>query len=483
MTRLIDRRSLLLGSAALAAAGYAAAASPALAKVTERSATTLRIGRRTIEVNGRAASVFGIEQPDGTPGLTLEPGERFKVALVNSTQDETIVHWHGQTAPYLQDGVVDRNVSAIAGGERREYDFEPTPGTHWMHSHLGLQEQALLAAPLIVRTAEDARADLQEVTVLLHDFSFRAPEEILAGLTGSAGQGGHHGMHGMDGAPSEMPAMSHGGMAMDLNDVEHDAFLANDRTLGDPQIVRVERGGRVRLRMINAAASSAFWIDLGDLDGTLVTVDGVAVEPVAGRSFPMAIAQRIDVILDIPASGAFPILAQVEGKAERTGVILATAGARIEKISDLAPSTAPPVDLSLEERLRALSPLAGRPADVTAELKLTGAMAPYAWSFNDEAWPSTQRAHLRRGQRVVIEMQNATMMAHPIHLHGHQFQVIGINGRSFQGAVRDTVLVPMMGTVRIAFDADNPGRWLLHCHNLYHMATGMMTELVYDTYV
>jgi FtsP/CotA-like multicopper oxidase with cupredoxin domain len=87
---------------------------------------------------------------------------------------------------------------------------------------------------------------------------------------------------------------------------------------------------------------------------------------------------------------------------------------------------------------------------------------------------------LTKGQRVEIDLLNRTMMAHPIHLHGHVFQVIAIDGRPIQGAVRDTVLVMPMGRVRIAFDSDNPGRWALHCHNLYHMVTGMMTEFRYQ---
>jgi FtsP/CotA-like multicopper oxidase with cupredoxin domain len=79
-----------------------------------------------------------------------------------------------------------------------------------------------------------------------------------------------------------------------------------------------------------------------------------------------------------------------------------------------------------------------------------------------------------------MEMTNNTMMSHPMHLHGHAFQVVAINDTPIQGAVRDTVLVPAMGRVRIAFDAINPGRWALHCHNMYHMAAGMMTEVRYD---
>ena len=115
-------------------------------------------------------------------------------------------------------------------------------------------------------------------------------------------------------------------------------------------------------------------------------------------------------------------------------------------------------------------------------MALTGSMSSYVWSINNQVWPNVERPLIREGQRVVVEMMNQTMMAHPMHLHGHHFQVIALNGNNFAGAVRDTVLVPSMGSVTIAFDANNPGRWPLHCHNLYHMLTGMMTEFVYDTF-
>jgi FtsP/CotA-like multicopper oxidase with cupredoxin domain len=76
---------------------------------------------------------------------------------------------------------------------------------------------------------------------------------------------------------------------------------------------------------------------------------------------------------------------------------------------------------------------------------------------------------------------NHTTMSHPMHLHGHHFQVVAVNGRRFAGAVRDTVLVPAnMGQVTIAFDAENPGKWALHCHHLYHMVGGMMTSMAYE---
>jgi FtsP/CotA-like multicopper oxidase with cupredoxin domain len=487
MTSEIDRRSLLMGSAAAAGAACLTSALPWASRATATAAPThLTIERRILEVKGRAASAFGIHQPDGSSGLILDYGQPFHINLVNRIGEDTIVHWHGQKPPYRQDGVADRNVPLIAAGKSQGYDFLPTTGTHWMHSHHGLQEQALLAAPLIVRSAEDLSADVQEVTILLHDFSFRHPEEILAELTGGAGA---HNM-GTMGEMSGTAGMDHSGMgggsatmpmAMDLNDVEYDAYLANDRTLDDPLVVRVERSGRARLRIINGAASSAFWIDLGALNGTLVAVDGNPVVPVAGSSFPIAIAQRLDLIVDVP-TGAFPIFAQVEGKTQRTGFILASPGAAIAKIADLAASAAVPVDLSLEVKLKALNPLPDRVADAVLTMALTGSMAPYIWGIDGQLWPNVDPPVVREGQRIVLEMQNRTMMAHPMHLHGHNFQVVGLGGTAISGAVRDTVLVPAMGSVRVAFDATNPGRWAFHCHNLYHMATGMMTEIVYDSF-
>ena len=88
---------------------------------------------------------------------------------------------------------------------------------------------------------------------------------------------------------------------------------------------------------------------------------------------------------------------------------------------------------------------------------------------------------VERGDRVEVTMTNNTMMAHPMHLHGHHFQVVAIDGQRFSGAVRDTVLLPPMRSVTIAVDAGNPGQWAFHCHHLYHMASGMMTTFAYRT--
>ena len=107
-------------------------------------------------------------------------------------------------------------------------------------------------------------------------------------------------------------------------------------------------------------------------------------------------------------------------------------------------------------------------------------MMPYAWLMDGHTWADHKPLVVTKGQRVEVEISSRSGMAHPMHLHGHHFQITALNGTPVSGAVRDTVLVPANGSVRVAFDADNPGRWLFHCHNLYHMAAGMMTEVQYD---
>jgi FtsP/CotA-like multicopper oxidase with cupredoxin domain len=494
---LLTRRQILASGVAMAGA-LPFLQTPRATAAPESRAAGLRLtaGTRTLTVNGKSSRVFGLIGPNGKPGITLSPGERFHVDLVNEAGTSTIVHWHGQLPPWTQDGFPWPETPPIPAGDTHSYDYVPIAGTYWMHSHQGMQEQSLMTAPLIVRSAEDMRADRQEVVLMLHDFSFQTPDELLAGLTKSNGSQSAMPKRGMDKAmnmgsgsmgatnPRGMGAMNMAsGMVMDLNDIDYDAFLANDRTLADPEVIRTEQGGRVRLRLINGASATQFWIDLGALTGSVVAVDGHPVRPVRGTRLPLAMAQRIDVLIDLPGNGPYPIFAQVEGKRARTGIVLAAPGTPVSRIVAEAGENAPPVDLSLERRLAAVTPLAPRASEVTHRVVLAGAMAPYAWSLNGEYWPNVTPMMVAAGQRVAIQMLNHTMMAHPMHLHGHVFQVVAINGAPLAGAVRDTVLVPPMGSVTIAFDADNPGRWAFHCHNLYHMVTGMMTEVRYPAVI
>jgi FtsP/CotA-like multicopper oxidase with cupredoxin domain len=489
----LSRRRFLAASAALGAASFA----PDARAASRDAATQIAISTRTIEVRGKAAKVFGLLQPDGTHGLTMNAGERFRVRLTNETGEAALIHWHGLTPPNAQDGVPGVTQPALEPAGSYDYDFPVAlPGTNWMHSHHGLQEQRLMAAPLIVRDPREAALDEQEIVVLLHDFTFHAPEEILSGLARNTSRDGMSHDHGaMAQAPEDPHAghdmsgmdMSHGTMAhanmggMDLNDVSYDAFLANDRTLDDPEVVRVEKGQRVRLRVINAASATNFMMDLGPLSGSLTDVDGRPIVPVVGSRFPLAIAQRADVRLTLPREeGAWPVLFQREGDTALTGIIVATKGGAITKIADQAHHAIGAIDREASMLYEAAEPLPERPADRALNVALTGSMMPYRWGIEEKA-TMAHHAHLmiRDGERVEMTLINRTAMSHPMHLHGHHFQVVAVNGRRVKGAVRDTELVPVGGSVTVAFEGNNPGRWMFHCHNLYHMMSGMMTQVEY----
>src|SRR5713226_1706249 len=230
---LLTRRQILASGVAMAGtipflpiARAAAAPEPRTAKLR------LTAGIRTLAVNGKPARVFGLIGPNGKPGITLSPDERFHVDLVNQAGTSTIIHWHGQLPPWTQDGFPWPQTPPIPAGDTRSYDYAPIAGTFWMHSHQGLQEQSLMTAPLIVRSAEDMRADRQEVVLMLHDFSFQTPDELLAGLTKSSGSQSAMPKSGMGNSMNmdsgSMGAMNSGTMdamnmasrmAMDLNDI------------------------------------------------------------------------------------------------------------------------------------------------------------------------------------------------------------------------------------------------------------------------
>jgi FtsP/CotA-like multicopper oxidase with cupredoxin domain len=479
---MLSRRALIAGGAAALGAPIAARAQTSTTNTPadDSPPTVLRLLRRHIEVNGKPASVFGIRQPDGAYGLVTDVGKSFRVRIENDIDQPSLVHWHGLAPPWRQDGVPGISGPPIPPGASADHDFPLRfGGTFWMHSHVGLQEQLLMAAPLIIHDQRD-RADQQEVVVILADFSFTPPEQIfenlknapMAGMTSSAGAA--------KGSMSKM-GKANGAAAPDLNDVKYDAFLANDRTLADPERIKVEPGGRVLLRIINSSSMSAYHIGLGELDGELIAVDGFEVTPVPGRRFPIAVAQRLDIRVSIPpGSGAYPVLAVLEGERNQTGIVLVAGNGTVARIPDQAEAASPALTLDLESRLRAAQPLAPRAVDRVHTLDLTGEMAGYVWSINNVVWnKDVPPLPVAKGERVQLVFVNRTPMPHPMHLHGHEFQVVEIDDVRFAGAVRDTVLVPPGRRVAVAFDALNPGLWALHCHLLYHLDAGMFTTLFY----
>ncbi len=478
MTSLTRRQCLTLAAAG-AGCGVLGAA-PRSATALGRQ-VQLAVQTRVIDVNGRPATVHCIRQPSGQDGLTLDLDDRFQVRMKNELATDTLVCWHGLTPPSSQAGVPNLSRPALGPGQSYDYDFAiRQSGTHWMSSLQGLQRQKLTTAPLIVRDPQDRYGDVQDIVLVLSDFTFREPEEVLSDL--KRGVLRPMAVNHEEGEGSGQTAISTGerGSMFHFHDVRFDAYLANDRTLRDPEVVPVDRGQTVRLRIINASSATNFLIDLGYLQGTLIAVDGSPIVPLRAIRFPIATAQRLDIQLTLPREeGAFPVLAQRENDISRTGIVLATPRGSVSRISETAQRPTP--GLPVERPLRAAIPLPVRPPDRTNTYNLTGSHDGHNWSVNMRTYDPGRPFWVKEGERVEIVLNNLTTMPHPMHLHGHKFQVVSVSGERISGAIRDTVMVPPHQSVRIAFDADNPGQWVFHSQHLYHMAVGMMTSIRYRT--
>ena len=452
----------------------------------------VRLYVRTVPITifGKTGEVIAIEQENGAMGLQVKESDGFNVEVVNQLKEPTSIHWHGLILPALMDGVPFVSQDPIPPGETYHYQFPlKQSGTYWLHSHYGLQEQLLAAAPLILESeAQNAKAD-EQYTVLLSDYSFTSSAKILERL-----KGGMRDMGGMSMGKTPATQKLYGqkwdgtGFVRTViegglpdTDVKYDALIANRRTVDDPEVFRVKPGHTVLLRIIAGSAATNFFVNTGALTSQLTAVDGKDIEPVSGNYFQLGIAQRIDLLMKIPDKGdAFPILAQGEGTKQQCGVVLATEGAKSPKIPVEAQLAAAGLDNTQELRLKAKDPLPNEPVDRSLSCILGGNMAKYYWTINGAAYPNRNSLDVKENERVEIVFRNDTGMSHPMHLHGHDVQVMEIDGTEVQGALRDTLIVPPKSTIKVIFDANNPGVWAFHCHILYHAAVGMFTVLRYD---
>ena len=166
---------------------------------------------------------------------------------------------------------------------------------------------------------------------------------------------------------------------------------------------------------------------------------------------------------------------------------MATRRASINKLPVQRATPSGLLTLNMERQFVAAQALAPKPIDRNFDLRLQGNMARYEWTINGIVFDTKKAAsqpaqvNVKQGERVALKFLNETGMPHPMHLHGHSFQVIEINGQEIKGALRDTVLVTPKTSVTVAFDANNPGTWYVHCHVLWHLTAGMATLVKCET--
>jgi len=415
--------------------------------------------------------------------IRARAGDLLSVRLANGLPQPTTVHWHGIALRNDMDGVPALTQAEAAPGASFDYAFTlPHPGTYMFHPHVGAQlDRGLYGALIIDDPAEPGGYD-HELVVVFDDWldgTGRTPDQELAELKangmGAMSGGATNGMSGMGGMGGMARSDLLGG---DAGDVTYPFYLANGRTSDAPTALNARPGQRIRLRMINIGGDTAFRVGVPGTPSTITHTDGFPVVPTTADAVLLGMGERVDALITMPTATT-TLLGIAEGKSSLAQVRLTTGTGRpADPTAAMVALMARPAILVNAVPAAGSVALPRRRPDVVHDVSLGGPGQGYTWTINGETYDPDRGLPVRARERVRLRMTNTTTMFHPMHLHGHTFQVVGAGGA---GPRKDTVNVLPGKTVEVDFDADNPGQWLTHCHNIYHGESGMMTVVSYLT--
>ena len=517
----------------------------------------LSIGHTPFSIGGKTGHAVTVNGTLPGPIIRLKEGQKVRLAVTNTLNEDSSIHWHGILLPFQMDGVPGVSFPGIKPGQTYNYEFEvKQSGTYWYHSHSGMQEAMGQYGAIVIDPASpDPVAYDREHVIVLSDWSFMDPMEQLRKLKALGGYFNHNKqtlaglLQGKD--QSQADRAMWGKMRMDPTDIADVngttyTYLINGHGPQENWTGLFTPGERVRLRIINASAMTNFNVRLPGLPMTVVAADGQHVEPVETDEFQISIAETYDVIVKMPIEQdkAYGLIAEAIDRsgqcratlAPRMGMVAAIPAIRERPLltmkdmgmgemdmaagGDMAgmdhaamghdmgsmkmldPSVAPQVRMGpgvatlapmpmdrtgerptgLEQvdhrvltytQLKSLTPNADtRKPSREIDLHLTANMERYMWSFDGVKFSEgTEPIALRHNERVRVNLLNDTMMPHPIHLHGHFFEVV--TGNPGHHPVKHTVNVLPGGKVSFDLTADALGDWAFHCHMMLHMMAGM----------
>lgn len=491
--------------------------------------TTVTLGgedKRAIAVNGQIPM----------PTLEFTEGDTAEIWVHNNLDEETALHWHGLFLPNRYDGVANLTQTPIQPHTTHLYKFPIIQqGTHWYHSHFGLQEQIGMYGAFIMHKRK--RWNIPTLNLILSEWTNMKPEEVLRSLKSAndwfaieKGSTQSYGEALVSGnfwtkIVNEWKRM----LPMDVSDVYYDNFLINGKNqIEEPQF---KAGDKVRLRIANAGASDYFWLSYSGGKITVVASDGNDVEPVEVDRLIIAVSETYDVVVTIPNNKSYeflvtpedrtgsaslwlgsgekvyaqklPILKYFEGMKmmndmmDMNGNMVEMEGMKMQNQEmDMNSVMYPEISgydngeemnmdgtnhqqmpqdiVTLNYGMLKSPTKTTLPKGPTRELKfeLTGNMNRYVWSMNNKTLSESDKILIKKGENLRIILFNNSMMRHPMHLHGHDFRVL--NGHGDYDPLKNIIDIMPMERDTIEFAAsENGGDWFFHCHILYHMMSGM----------
>ncbi|TCS94823.1 multicopper oxidase family protein [Hazenella coriacea] len=390
--------------------------------------------------------------------IRVKQGQIVNIRLKNQLPEPVTIHWHGYPVPNAMDGVPGMTQNSIQPSEYFTYQFKATvPGTYWYHSHHKSAEQVDkgLYGALIVEGNQEEKAD-RDYTMILDEMK----------------SDGSHGGHGMGGGHM-------GGM-------DYDLFTVNGQSGKQIPAYIMKTGEKVRLRLINAGYFTHY-INFGSLDYKVVALDGQKLtKPLSGKDelLPIGPGERYEIEFTAPdqsliakdqldhsaASGLQIPLKNLSSKKVEQPI-------KWNKIFTIGEKTTQTKRSSLKKERY----------DKEYVMSLNHGMSQngVVYTINGKTYPNTDPLTVKKGDLVKVTLQNDDPMHdHPMHLHGHEFQILSKDGKDLadQSIYKDTLLLKPREKYEVAFIANNTGDWMFHCHELHHAASGMTTTVHYEGY-
>lgn len=411
------------------------------------------------------------------PILRVANGQRLRAKYVNNSGVSTSVHWHGMILPNAMDGAAGITQPAVAPGGTFLYDFDAgPPGTRWYHDHgpnMGMTRG--LFGMIVIEDPSDEPADA-EFALVFHDVP--RMETVMTAMQGTS----HAPMVDPLGSPELLEMQADDKMG---DEVAYAAHCINGSCYPGTTSLKVKVGQKVRLRILNANPTQTRYVRLAGHRLRVTHGDGNRfAQPLEVDALRIGVAERYDAWFEVTKPGAWLLQGiSTDPLTFEQAVVVYTEG--MEHAPPMGSSQSlEGVDYFTYEKAGGVSttPL-NRTAQVTKGLLLGGGdYGSSNWTIDGKTYPNTEKIFVKRGDRVIVTFTNKTDMDHPMHLHGHTFDIVEINGKALlRPLAKDISLVTGNGgTLAWRFDATSPaGRWLLHCHNDIHMMDGMMTEVVY----
>ena len=457
---------------------------------------------------GKTLPVWTFNNSVPGPQIRFKQGDTVKINLKNELPDPVSIHWHGVPVPNAMDGIPGVTQNAVQPGQSFTYDFKAdVPGTYWYHSHqdgVNQVDRGLYGSFIV--EASNNKVD-RDFTLILDEWNSAGTADMDMSNMSTM----DHSKMNMNGSmempkKEAQPAMDHGSMNMgtktdggtqgstamaghDMNSM-YDLFTINGKSGDAIDKLIVKKGDKVRIRLINAGFMS-HKMHLHGQEFKVTATDGQPINnppSVNDQLIAIAPGERYDLEFEATTPGQWYL--EEHGKETQVkGMKALIQYEGSEGTKDQANETAelPLLDItkygqasqakfSLDQKFN---------LEYTMNLGTEEKNGEEIYTINGKTYPDTEAIKVKKGDLVKVRLvNNSKTDDHPMHLHGHFFQVLSKNGKPVEGSpiVKDTLNLKPGEEYVVAFEADNPGDWMFHCHDLHHASAGMMTHLLYTDF-